>query len=95
MKTQGTLKDEIINRTNSYGIFIQEKEVEYEGENLLVYIFMPQSLAEKADVVANLIVYSHDGIETKEDESTENEPKEEKPKSKPVKKPPTKKAKKK
>lgn len=60
MQSQGQIIDGLRNRLSNQGIFVSEKEVEYEGQNIIVYAVMPQSLASKSEEIMDGLTLFHD-----------------------------------
>lgn len=91
-QTQGQLLDVLQNRMHNPGIYLIEKEVEYNGEKIVIYAILPHSLAAEEDNITEALASSFEEIESYEDEETEEtDIHHEEVKDPPVKKPAAKK----
>lgn len=73
-KSQEQIKQGLQNQMNLQGIYVVEKEAEYEGKDVVVYVVMPTSLAIHADdIVAQLLpdINEEHSESEPEDETTE------------------------
>lgn len=94
-QTQGQIIDTLQNRILNSGIFISQKDIDYDGQKVVVYAVMPKSLASHADdVMAQILADDYDDVDDSEEEMKGDEVEERQDASHDVKKenPPVKKS---
>ena len=70
-QTQGQLLDVLQNRMHNPGIYLIEKEVEYNGEKIVLYAILPHSLAGEEDNITEALASPFEEIEGDQEEGEE------------------------
>lgn len=67
MKTQQSIKDGVQNLVNNQGIFVQEKDIDFEGQVLKAILVIPQNLASRGEEILEEVIPSREDEDEDED----------------------------